>query len=45
MKLSNALKDAKAKTSPTYKEGIETLVLLLAPFAPHIARRVMVEVG
>ncbi|MDJ0679308.1 MAG: leucine--tRNA ligase [Xenococcaceae cyanobacterium MO_167.B52] len=37
MKLSNALKDAKCVTSPVYQEGIETLVLLLAPFAPHIA--------
>ncbi|MEY4519696.1 MAG: leucyl-tRNA synthetase, partial [Cyanobacteriota bacterium] len=37
MKLSNALKDAQCETSPVYQEGIETLVLLLAPFAPHIA--------
>ncbi|MBE9044110.1 leucine--tRNA ligase [Pleurocapsales cyanobacterium LEGE 10410] len=37
MKLSNALKDVKDKTSAVYQEGIETLVLLLAPFAPHIA--------
>ncbi len=37
MKLSNALKDTECKTSPVYQEGIETLVLLLAPFAPHIA--------
>lgn len=37
MKLSNALGDAKCKQSPVYTEGIETLLLLLAPFAPHIA--------
>ncbi|MBD2502799.1 leucine--tRNA ligase [Anabaena azotica] len=37
MKLSNALTDASGKHSPVYAEGIQTLVLLLAPFAPHIA--------
>ncbi|MGL4619687.1 class I tRNA ligase family protein, partial [Chroococcidiopsis sp.] len=37
MKLSNALADAKCKDSPVYAEGIKTLILLLAPFAPHIA--------
>jgi leucyl-tRNA synthetase len=37
MKLSNALTDAQCKDSPIYAEGIETLILLLAPFAPHIA--------
>lgn len=36
MKLSNALTDAGCKESPVYTEGIETLILLLAPFAPHI---------
>ena len=36
MKLSNALTDASCKTSPIYAEGIETLVKLLAPFAPHL---------
>ena len=36
MILSNALQDAEDKRSLTYKEGIETLLLLLAPFAPHI---------
>ena len=45
MKLSNALKDAKCETSPTYKEGIETLVLLLAPFAPHIAEELWHKLG
>lgn len=37
MKLSNALTDATCKDSPVYVEGIETLVKLLAPFAPHLA--------
>jgi leucyl-tRNA synthetase len=37
MKLSNALTDASCKDSPVYAEGIQTLILLLAPFAPHIA--------
>ncbi|MEH2420691.1 MAG: leucine--tRNA ligase [Nostoc sp.] len=36
MKLSNALTDADGKNSPIYAEGIRTLVVLLAPFAPHI---------
>ena len=37
MKLSNALGDASCKDSPIYIEGIQTLIVLLAPFAPHIA--------
>jgi leucyl-tRNA synthetase len=37
MKLSNALQDSTNKTSATYKEGIEALLQLMAPFAPHIA--------
>jgi leucyl-tRNA synthetase len=37
MKLNNALTDAPCKTSPVYAEGIETLLRLLAPFAPHLA--------
>lgn len=37
MKLSNALGDATDKQSAVYREGIYTLVILLAPFAPHIA--------
>lgn len=38
MKLSNALGDAvDLITSPTYQEGIKTLLLLLSPFAPHIS--------
>lgn len=45
MKLSNALKDAKCETSSIYQEGIETLVLLLAPFAPHIAEELWSKLG
>ncbi len=37
MKLSNALSDADCQFSSVYAEGIETLLTLLAPFAPHIA--------
>ena len=37
MKLNNALTDTKCKDSPIYAEGISTLILLLAPFSPHIA--------
>jgi leucyl-tRNA synthetase len=37
MKLSNGLTDASCKNSLVYGEGIRTLVVLLAPFAPHIA--------
>ncbi|MGC9527119.1 MAG: leucine--tRNA ligase [Limnospira sp.] len=46
MKLSNALSDAKdIKDSPVYAEGIETLLKLLAPFAPHIAEELWQMVG
>ena len=37
MKLSNALNDTKDKTTVAFAEGIRSLVLLIAPFAPHIA--------
>jgi leucyl-tRNA synthetase len=38
MILTNALSDAKAlRASGVYREGLETLLLLLAPFAPHLA--------
>ncbi len=37
MKLSNAINDAKDKTTPAFAEAIGTLVKLIAPFAPHIA--------
>jgi leucyl-tRNA synthetase len=45
MKLSNALKDSNCEDSPVYQEGIETLVLLLAPFAPHIAEELWSRLG
>ncbi len=37
MKLSNAINDAKDKSTPAFAESICTLVKLMAPFAPHIA--------
>jgi leucyl-tRNA synthetase len=45
MKLSNALGDAICKPSPVYAEGIQTLVLLLAPFAPHMAEELWHQLG
>lgn len=45
MKLSNALTDSPAKESAVYTEGIQTLVKLLAPFAPHIAEELWHRLG
>lgn len=45
MKLSNAIGDAKCFTSPIYAEGIETLLTLLAPFAPHITEELWQQLG
>ena len=45
MKLSNALSDATCKDSPIYAEGIETLLKLMAPFAPHIAEELWQGLG
>ncbi|MDX2232726.1 MAG: leucine--tRNA ligase [Leptolyngbyaceae cyanobacterium bins.349] len=45
MKLSNALNDAACKDSPIYAEGIQTLLILLAPFAPHLADELWHELG
>jgi len=45
MKLSNALSDSTLKDSPVYAEGIETLLRLLAPFAPHIAEELWHQLG
>ena len=45
MKLNNALADAECKDSPVYAEGINTLILLLAPFAPHIADELWHMIG
>ncbi len=45
MKLSNALQDHPDKTSLVYAEGIKTLLLLMAPFAPHIAEELWKMLG
>jgi leucyl-tRNA synthetase len=45
MKLSNALSDASCKDSPVYAEAIETLIVLMAPFAPHIAEELWHGLG
>ena len=45
MKLSNALTDAECKDSPIYAEGVRTLLLLLAPFAPHITEELWHMLG
>ncbi|MEO1179449.1 MAG: class I tRNA ligase family protein, partial [Cyanobacteria bacterium J06636_28] len=45
MKLSNALKDAKQQDTDVYAEGVQSLVLLLAPFAPHIAEELWQQLG
>jgi leucyl-tRNA synthetase len=45
MKLNNAISDAKCLESPIYREGIETLLKLLAPFAPHIADELWHDLG
>ena len=45
MKLSNALRDAKSFDSPVYREGIESLIILLAPFAPHLSEELWHQMG
>ncbi|HSM82557.1 MAG TPA: leucine--tRNA ligase, partial [Nodosilinea sp.] len=45
MKLSNALTDCAAKDAAVYAEGIRALVLLLAPFAPHLADELWHQLG
>ncbi|MFZ1025314.1 MAG: leucine--tRNA ligase [Limnoraphis robusta] len=45
MKLSNALSDASCKNSPVYREGIETLLKVLAPFSPHLAEELWQSLG
>lgn len=45
MKLNNAIKEVQCTDSPVYKEAIETLLLLLAPFAPHIADELWSNLG
>jgi leucyl-tRNA synthetase len=45
MKLSNALTDSKIPASPIYAEGIKALMLLAAPFAPHMAEELWQQAG
>ncbi len=45
MKLSNALSDFNQKNSSVYAEGIDALLRLLAPFAPHIAEELWHLIG
>jgi leucyl-tRNA synthetase len=45
MKLSNALSDASCKNYPVYREGIETLLKVLAPFSPHLAEELWQSLG
>jgi leucyl-tRNA synthetase len=45
MKLRNALADAECNNSPVYAEGVETLIKLIAPFAPHIAEELWHQLG
>ncbi|WP_267384493.1 leucine--tRNA ligase [Cyanobacterium sp. uoEpiScrs1] len=45
MKLSNTLNEIKCLDSEVYQEGIETLLILLAPFAPHIAEELWHNLG
>jgi leucyl-tRNA synthetase len=45
MKLSNALSDFAQKESPTFAEGIDTLLRMLAPLAPHIAEELWHMIG
>jgi leucyl-tRNA synthetase len=45
MKLSNALQDSEDKNSATFLEGVETLLRLMAPFAPHITEELWSLIG
>lgn len=45
MKLSNALGDNKYFASPIYREGIETLLILLSLFAPHFSEELWQALG
>jgi leucyl-tRNA synthetase len=45
MKLNNALTDSGLKQSSVFAEGIQTLITLLAPFAPHIAEELWHQIG
>ncbi|MEM6423932.1 MAG: leucine--tRNA ligase [Cyanobacteria bacterium P01_D01_bin.128] len=45
MKLSNAINDAQCEGSDVYVEAIRILILLLAPFGPHIAEELWHQLG
>ena len=45
MKLSNAITEAKCYHSPVYREALEVLLILIAPFAPHISEQLWQELG
>ena len=45
MKLNNALNSANCLQSPAYQEAIEALLILLAPFAPHISEELWHQLG
>lgn len=45
MKLSNALSDSSCVNQSVYREGIETLLKLIAPFAPHLADELWHQLG
>lgn len=45
MKLSNALNDYAEKTSPAFREGMDVLIRLLAPFAPHMTEELWAAIG
>lgn len=45
MKLSNALSSATCMESSIYREGIETLLILMSPFAPHITEELWQLLG
>jgi len=45
MKLANALQDCPNKTSSTYREGIEALLIMLAPLAPHLSEELWSMLG
>lgn len=45
MKLSNALTDSTCKDSPVYIDGIRTLLILLAPFSPHMTEELWQGLG